>query len=154
LEDLIEKRGTRLDAEVSSQLLQSLFQPGTPLHDGAVVIRETKVAAAGVQMPTADNPNIPREFGMRHRAAIGVTEDTDAIAVVVSEETGRVSMCVRGQIHLGKDRTALQQDLLQYLRLNGEDVGIRGLIRATRRRFGPWHKSEEKGPDGSGEKKE
>lgn len=143
LEDLIESGATRIDAEVTPELLQNLFHPGSPLHDGAVVIRDARVAAAGVVMPLSSNPNIPRDIGTRHRAAIGVTEETDAVAVVVSEETGRVSMCVRGQIHLGKDRTSLQQDLAQHLRRASENGGIRGLIRATRRKFGPWHKHQQ-----------
>jgi diadenylate cyclase len=142
LDDLIEATATKIDAAITPQFLQTLFYPGNPLHDGAVVIREGKVAAAGVVMPLTQNPNIPKELGTRHRAAIGVTEETDALAVVVSEETGRVSLCVRGQITLGADRSSLQESLMQYFRKGGDDRGLRGLIRATRRKLGPWQRKD------------
>jgi diadenylate cyclase len=88
----------QLDAELKPQLLESIFQPGGPLHDGAVLIRDGRVAAAGCLLPLSENPEIGAEYGTRHRAAVGVTEDTDALAVVVSEETGNISIAARGEL--------------------------------------------------------
>lgn len=105
LDDFIEG-GTLLDAEVTSMLLMTIFWPDTPLSDGAVVIQNMRVSAAGCILPLSENPNIDRRLGTRHRAAIGLTEDTDAVVVIVSEETGVVSLAVGGQIirSLDKDR--------------------------------------------------
>src|SRR6185295_12029877 len=84
--------GIALDAIVTYDLLISIFNPGTPLHDGAVIIQGNRVAAAACFLPLTVNPELSRQLGSRHRAAIGVTEDTDAVAVVVSEETGIISI--------------------------------------------------------------
>lgn len=91
------KTGTVVDAEVSSELLKNIFFPKAALHDGAVVIRSDRIAAAGCVLPLTENPNLSRELGTRHRAAIGITEHSDAVVVVVSEETGVIS-CVAGGI--------------------------------------------------------
>jgi len=88
----------QLDAELRPQLLESIFQTGGPLHDGAVLIRNGRIAAAGCLLPLSENPQIGSEYGTRHRAAVGVTEDTDALAVVVSEETGNISIAARGEL--------------------------------------------------------
>jgi len=90
--------GTRLNAEVSSEILGSVFFPNTPLHDGGVVIRTNRVAAAGCLFPLSENPKLQKELGTRHRAAVGLTEETDAVTVVVSEETGKVSVAVKGDL--------------------------------------------------------
>jgi len=90
--------GTMLEARISSELLINLFTPNTPLHDGAVVIRGSQVAAAGCYLPLSENPFISKELGTRHRAAIGMSEVSDAICVVVSEETGQISLAINGQI--------------------------------------------------------
>lgn len=90
--------GTNLDAEVSAALLVTLFFKDTPLHDGAVLIRSGRVAAAGCLLPLSENPNLPRSFGTRHRAAVGATEETDAVAVVISEETHRIAIVRRGRV--------------------------------------------------------
>lgn len=89
---------TELDAELRHELLESIFQPGGPLHDGAVLVRNGRIAAAGCLLPLSENPEIGPEHGTRHRAAVGVTEDSDALAVVVSEETGNVSVAQRGEL--------------------------------------------------------
>src|SRR5688572_30019906 len=91
LDDLIST-GVPLDAEVSAELLSTLFHPGTTLHDGAVIIRGDRVVAAGCVLPLTDRPGIGTDIHTRHRAAIGVTERSDAIVVVVSEETGAISL--------------------------------------------------------------
>lgn len=91
LQDVIET-GTRLNAEISAPLLENIFEPNTPLHDGAVVIRDTEIMAAACILPLAEASGVSRELGTRHRAAVGLSENTDAIIIVVSEETGIVSM--------------------------------------------------------------
>ncbi|MDQ3753790.1 MAG: diadenylate cyclase CdaA [Acidobacteriota bacterium] len=100
--------GVRLDAELSYDLIVTIFNPATPLHDGAVVIRRHRVAAAACFLPLTLNPRLSKDLGTRHRAAIGITEDTDAVAVVVSEETGLISFMQRGQIKRGLDATKLR----------------------------------------------
>ena len=90
--------GIRLDAALTYDLLISIFQSTSPLHDGAVVIQEDRVAAAACFLPLTVNPRLGRELGTRHRAAIGVSEESDAVAVVVSEETGQISLSLGGRI--------------------------------------------------------
>jgi diadenylate cyclase len=111
--------GIPIDAAVSYDLLTTIFQPGTPLHDGAVVISENRIAAAACFLPLTVSPRIDRDLGTRHRAAIGLTEETDAVAVVVSEERGEVSIARHGDISraltLDDVRTRLQA-LLQSRR--------------------------------------
>jgi diadenylate cyclase len=97
LNEYIES-GIRMESNLSSELLINLFIPNTPLHDGAVVLRGGQIMAAGCYLPLSENPFISKELGTRHRAAIGVSEVTDAVSVVVSEETGQVSLAVGGQI--------------------------------------------------------
>jgi diadenylate cyclase len=96
----IVEGGTRMEAEVSSELLSTIFYPNTLLHDGGVVVRSNRIAAAGCLFPLSENAKLPRELGTRHRAAVGLTEETDAVVVVVSEETGRISVAVRGDLML------------------------------------------------------
>ena len=91
--------GIPLDAEVSYDLLTSIFQPKAPLHDGAVIIQEDRIAAAACFLPLTVSPGLDRDLGTRHRAAIGLTEECDAIAVVVSEERGEISMALRGRLY-------------------------------------------------------
>lgn len=91
--------GIPIDAEVSYDLLTTIFQPTTPLHDGAVIIQEDRIAAAACFLPLAVNPGLDRDLGTRHRAAIGLTEECDALAVVVSEERGEISLAVRGKLY-------------------------------------------------------
>jgi diadenylate cyclase len=90
--------GIPIDATVSYDLLTNIFQPGTPLHDGAVIISEGRIAAAACFLPLAVSPKLDRDLGTRHRAAIGLTEETDAIAVVISEERGEISLARHGRI--------------------------------------------------------
>ncbi len=97
LQDVIET-GTALNAEISAPLLENIFEPNTPLHDGAVVIRDDQVMAAACILPLAEASGVSRELGTRHRAAVGITENTDAAVIVVSEETGIVSMAMDGNL--------------------------------------------------------
>jgi len=107
--------GVKLDAELSYDLLVSIFNPTTPLHDGAVVVRRHRIAAASCFLPLTLNPRLSKDLGTRHRAAIGVTEDTDAVAVVVSEETGLISFVQSGQIRRGLDATKLRASIFEAL---------------------------------------
>ena len=97
LQDVIET-GTCLNAEISAPLLENIFEPNTPLHDGAVVIRDAEVMAAACILPLAEASGVSRELGTRHRAAVGISENTDAIVLVVSEETGIVSLARDGAL--------------------------------------------------------
>jgi diadenylate cyclase len=107
--------GIALDAVVTYDLLVSIFHPATPLHDGAVVIQGNRVAAAACFLPLTVNPELSRTLGSRHRAAIGLSEDTDAVAIVVSEETGAISVVEDGRIERGLDGPALRRSLLALL---------------------------------------
>ena len=90
--------GTRMDSAISSELLINLFIPNTPLHDGAVIIQRNRIAAAGCYLPLSESPFISKELGTRHRAAIGISEVTDAVTIIVSEETGAISLTANGDI--------------------------------------------------------
>src|SRR5213078_367939 len=96
-------------------LLVNIFNPTAPLHDGAVVVQRHRVAAASCFLPLTLNPRLSKDLGTRHRAAIGITEDTDAVAVVVSEETGLISFVQGGQIRRGLDGTRLRAAILDAL---------------------------------------
>jgi diadenylate cyclase len=110
--------GVKLDAELSYDLLVSIFNPESPLHDGAVVVRRHRVAAASCFLPLTLNPRLSRDLGTRHRAALGVTEDTDAVAVVVSEESGLISIVQRGEIKRGLDAPKLRAAISQALEVS------------------------------------
>src|SRR6266498_3985440 len=121
--------GVMLDAELSYDLLVSIFNPAAPLHDGAVVVRRHRVAAASCFLPLTLNPRLSRELGTRHRAAIGVTEDTDAVAVVVSEETGLISFVQRGDIRRGLDAPKLRAAILQALEMKRVKEGQKETVK-------------------------
>jgi diadenylate cyclase len=93
--------GVGLDSRVSRDLLISVFQPGLPLHDGAVIVQKDRIAAAACFLPLTTNPQLSRKLGTRHRAAIGITEETDCLSLVVSEETGRISVASFGELNQG-----------------------------------------------------
>ncbi len=99
------RTGTILDAEVTAELLKNIFYPKAPLHDGAVIIRDGRIQAGGCMLPLSNNPNLSRELGMRHRAGIGMSEASDAVVVIVSEETGSISVATSGMLkrHLTKE---------------------------------------------------
>ena len=110
LEEYIET-GIKIDAEVTSQLLINTFIPNTPLHDGAVIIKDARLAAAAAYLPLSDNPTIPKELGTRHRASVGISEVTDALTIVVSEETGAVSITRNAELMQSLSR----EDYRKYL---------------------------------------
>lgn len=103
--------GIPLDAAVTYDLLVSIFQPGSPLHDGAVIIQENRIAAAACFLPLTVNPRLSRDLGSRHRAALGLTEESDALALIVSEESGRVSLALDGRIERDIDPEQLRYRL-------------------------------------------
>jgi diadenylate cyclase len=109
--------GVQLDAHISYDLLVTIFNPATPLHDGAVVIQNERLAAASVFLPLTKNPEVSRELGTRHRAAIGITEGTDAISLVVSEETGLITYVEAGEVRRNIDPPALRKLLLDALEI-------------------------------------
>src|SRR6267142_2849373 len=112
--------GVQLDAELSYDLLVSIFNTASPLHDGAVVVRRHRIAAASCFLPLTLNPRLSKDLGTRHRAAIGVTEDTDAVAVVVSEETGLISFVQGGQIRRGLDAPRLRAAISKALEVSSK----------------------------------
>jgi diadenylate cyclase len=115
--------GIALDAFVTYDLLISIFNPGTPLHDGAAIIQGNRIAAAACFLPLTVNPELSRQLGSRHRAAIGLTEDTDAVVVVVSEETGTISLVYGGRIQRDFDGGSLKQALLDLLEVRETGEG-------------------------------
>jgi len=117
LRNLIDA-GVSLDAKLSYDLLVTIFNPTTPLHDGAVIVQNERIAAASVFLPLTKNPSISRELGTRHRAAIGVTEGSDAVSVVVSEETGLITFVERGEVKRNLDTTALRSLLLGAMEIH------------------------------------
>jgi diadenylate cyclase len=111
--------GIPLDALVTYDLLASIFNTGSPLHDGAVIVQGDRVAAAACFLPLSVNPRVSRELGTRHRAALGITEENDAVAIVVSEETGAISLAIGGGLERGLSIEALQRRLQSLLRVRG-----------------------------------
>jgi len=107
--------GTRLDAQVSKELVTSIFMPGSPIHDGALIIQQGRITAAGCFLPLTTNPTVSKTLGTRHRAAIGLTEETDALAIVVSEEDGMVSLVREGKITRDVDAATLRTTLQRLL---------------------------------------
>ncbi len=136
--------GVPLDALVSSDLLETLFHPYSPLHDGAVLIHGTRVVAAGCFLPLSRNPELGRKLGSRHRAALGLSEETDAVVLVVSEETGRTSLAVGGQMESPIDRGALRRRLYD-LWAGGEAPARGSLLAALMRRWGSPKKAPRHG---------
>ncbi|MFZ8860543.1 MAG: diadenylate cyclase CdaA [Thermocrinis sp.] len=117
LEPLLEGCVT-IDAVVSVELLITIFEPLTPLHDGAVVIKGGRIAYASCVLPLSKSLEIPKKYGTRHRAALGISEESDAIAIIVSEETGEISVAVGGKLHRNLDQELLKSLLLKELGIN------------------------------------
>lgn len=107
--------GTVINADVSAELIKNIFAPNTPLHDGAVIVRENKIITAGCVLPLTANTNLASELGTRHRAALGLSETSDAVVVVVSEETGKISIAVNGSLTRNLTRLTLNKALTKLL---------------------------------------
>ena len=114
ISDIIES-GVKIDSDVSPQLIVNLFTPNTPLHDGAVIISNNKIAAAACILPLADDKEIAKELGTRHRAGIGISKESDAIAIIVSEETGKISVAIDGNLIADVKEEALKNILIKYM---------------------------------------
>ncbi|MCQ2552318.1 MAG: diadenylate cyclase CdaA [Clostridia bacterium] len=108
----ISETGTIMDCKLSEEALENIFYKGSPLHDGAAIIRSDRILAAGCVLPLTSNPNLSKDLGTRHRAGIGITEVSDAVAVMVSEETGIISMAVDGKLNRFLDLKAIEKFLL------------------------------------------
>ena len=117
IQDIIST-GISINSEVSPQLLCNIFVPNTPLHDGAVIISENKIAAAACMLPLSDDQEISKEFGTRHRAAVGASKNSDSIVVVVSEETGKISVAKDGTLIVDVKEEALKKILLKNMLAN------------------------------------
>lgn len=129
----IERTGIEINGLVSSQLLINIFEHNTPLHDGAVVIRGNRVTAATCYLPLSDNMDISKALGTRHRAAVGVSEATDSVTLVVSEETGRVSVAVSGRLKSVKDGDELRDMLSVLVKRETENTGRFRIWKGRRR---------------------
>lgn len=114
INDIIDS-GVKIDSEVSPQLIVNLFTPNTPLHDGAVIVSNNKIAAAACILPLADDKDIAKELGTRHRAGIGISKESDAIAIIVSEETGKISVAIDGNLIADVKEEALRNILIKHV---------------------------------------
>lgn len=108
-----ERTGISIDAEISNQLLINIFEHNTPLHDGAVIIRGNRIIAATCYLPLSDNMELSKELGTRHRAGVGVSESTDSLTIIVSEETGKASMAMEGKLVRNIDGESLREELVK-----------------------------------------
>lgn len=113
--DGIVETGDIIDANINQRLIENIFFKNSPLHDGAMVISKKRIRAAGCILPVSHSIDIPKELGLRHRAAMGISQDSDAIAIVVSEETGRISVAIKGQFHLRLSAEQLESILTREL---------------------------------------
>ncbi|MCW6652517.1 diadenylate cyclase CdaA [Aerococcaceae bacterium NML210727] len=134
LEEYIET-GILLDSAISSQMLINIFIPNTPLHDGAVILSGYRIAAAGCYLPLSDDQLIPKELGTRHRAAIGLGEVADPLTIVVSEETGGISLVKKAHFHRNVTSKELRALLTQYLTVAEEELVERDLFQYVRDAF-------------------
>jgi diadenylate cyclase len=133
LKEVIES-GTRLDSLISAPLLENIFEPNTPLHDGAVIIRDERIVAAACFLILSEDRAISRELGTRHRAALGISESTDAIALIVSEETGIISLARGGHLTRHLDAHSLEQVLQPIFVPTGTGSPLTALLTKTKRR--------------------
>ena len=117
----IVRTGCELNSDISSELLINIFIPNTPLHDGAVIIRDNKIAAARCILPLTQNETLSREFGTRHRAALGLSESSDAAVIVVSEETGKISFTLNGNMSRNYTEETLKKVILKVLSSDSSD---------------------------------
>ncbi|MEG2381158.1 MAG: diadenylate cyclase CdaA [Oscillospiraceae bacterium] len=128
--------GIMVHAETTSELLENIFVPNTPLHDGAVVFRDNKIEFATCVLPLSQNPNLRQELGTRHRAGLGISEESDAVVVIVSEETGKISVAYKGALETGFSEDTLKAKLTDLL--SREDVEVK------KKRFGIFKRKENK----------
>lgn len=126
----ISKTGTILDAQVTTELIENIFFPKAPMHDGAVIVKDGRVTAAGCILPLTSNNDLDSELGTRHRAAIGMSESSDAIVAVVSEETGAISVAEKGKLQRNVSAGVLREILMQnFVKTNDNDNKIKKILR-------------------------
>ena len=133
--DIIET-GTEMDALVTERLLGTIFYPGAPLHDGACIIRGDRVMAAGCVLPLTQNRSLSKDLGTRHRAGLGITENSDAIALIVSEETGIISIAIDGKLSRFLDIKTVEKTLLNLYLSQMADDDVKNFISKLFRRKG------------------
>ena len=114
LKDIMDT-GEEIDAKINQRLIENIFFKNSPLHDGAMVISNKRIMSAGCILPVSHNLDIPKELGLRHRAALGISQSSDAIAVIVSEETGRISVAIKGEFRLRLSAEELESILTQEM---------------------------------------
>jgi diadenylate cyclase len=114
--------GVFLDANISSEIIQSIFTPTSILHDGGVIIQHGRIAAAGCLFPLTDNQELSRIFGTRHRAAVSLSEETDAIVIIVSEERGDMSLAYKGKLYQGLNREELINKITEFIKIKKENA--------------------------------
>jgi diadenylate cyclase len=132
------KTGTAIDSVISTALLENIFVVNTPLHDGATVIRNDRIIAAGCFLPLTNNDKVSKKLGTRHRAAIGITENSDALTIIVSEETGNISLAVNGRLVRNYDRDKLKRILVQIIKSrHSKKITLRERVKS-------WIKKEDK----------
>lgn len=136
LNEYIES-GTRIESQISAELLINIFIPNTPLHDGAIIIRNNRLMAAGCYLPLSENPFISKELGTRHRAAIGMSEVSDAVCVAVSEETGQISLALNGMVLRDVNEEDLTAKLYEELKAADKTK--------TKRSFLKWRRNNHDG---------
>ncbi len=141
LGDII-KTGTVTDSEVSAQLVGNIFFPNSPLHDGAAIVRDARLHAAGCVLPLTQNSELSSDLGMRHRAALGVTEQSDAVALITSEETGTISLCYKGVITRNYTESELREKLFEYFAATEEKSADSGLFGKIKKIFEGLVKNE------------
>lgn len=138
LKDIIET-GIKIEGVVTAELLINIFMPRSPLHDGAVIIRGNVIAAAGCFLPLTENPNLSKELGTRHRAGMGITEVSDALAIIISEETGVITLAHNGKLTRYLDEKTLRSTLLNFYSTTKKKKFIPGIF--------PWRFGEQDGDE-------
>ena len=118
----------KIDSMVSIELIISIFNPSSPLHDGAIVIGSNRILSAGSFFPLLTDPDLELELGSRHRAALGISSETDTVVIIVSEETGIMSLSYNGEIIRGLDSASLRSNLIELLGLEKKEVGFNSYL--------------------------
>lgn len=134
--------GTSIDSEVSSELLKNIFFPNSPLHDGALIIKNSRIASAGCVLPLTSKTNLSKDLGMRHRAGIGASEQSDAVVIIVSEETGSISVAIEGMLKRNLDRMTFERIL--HAELVKENPGEKKYSAVFSKLFGKKGEGDEK----------
>ena len=117
----IIQTGEKLNADINTQLIKAIFYKNAPLHDGAMIIEKNKIIAAKCILPVSQNPNLPNEYGLRHRSGLGMSENSTALVVIVSEQSGNISVAQNGKIHKVSDGEHLRRTIVAYLRKKNEN---------------------------------